>query len=134
MLIEELAKKTDAGIQERRKRDQAILWNNTFAHCHHDAEGATIGTGREVTPHFLRPSEESEIPKPVSTVLGDVPDVVPSITFGKKDDDKKKAVAEHWDTFCGHTDETVQQIAAANMNESSVGGPHDGVSEAELRA
>ena len=30
VLLEELTKKTDAGIQARRKRDQAILWNNTF--------------------------------------------------------------------------------------------------------
>ena len=134
VLIEELAKKTDAGIQERRKRDQAILWNNTFAHCHRDDLGPTIGTDREITPHFLRPALEAEIPKPLSNVLGSLPEVVPSVTFGKDDDEKKKAVAKHWEEFAGHAEVTVAQRDANNANEGSVEGGDGDVTESEIRA
>ena len=66
-------------------------------------------------------------------MLGEIPDVVPSITFGKKDDEKKKAVAQHWDIFCGHTEEEIHLLKAANADVSSPGGNQDGVSEDEIR-
>ena len=53
VLLEELTAKTDDAITEERNRNYAVLWHNTVTHCHHDAEGPTIGTAREVCPRFV---------------------------------------------------------------------------------
>ena len=119
MLVEELAKKVDADIEKRRRRDQAILWNNTFAHCHHDGVGPTLGTNREVTPRFLRPPSESEIPKTLTDACGRLPDIPPCFTFSKGDDKKKKAVGDHWDTFCGFPEATFGILEAGKAPSSS---------------
>ena len=36
VLLEEKNRDITELLKLERKRDQALLWNNTFAHCHHD--------------------------------------------------------------------------------------------------
>ena len=133
VLIEELAKKTDAEIQKKRKGDQAILWNNTFAHCHHDGDGPTIGTDREVTPQFLRPSVESEIPKACTSVFKSVSDITPALTFCRDDDDQKKIVANHWDIFCGYPEKSFGQISSPNPAQGDASNKEETETDLEAR-
>ena len=42
--------------------------------------------------------------KPFTAAFDKIRDVEPSFTFRKDDDNVKKAVADHWDTFCGYPD------------------------------
>ena len=54
VLLEELTAKTNDDIVAQRNRNYACLWHNTFAHCHHDEIGPTIGTTREICPSFVK--------------------------------------------------------------------------------
>ena len=132
VLVEELAKTTDKQIQDQRRRDQAILWNNTFAHNHRDLYGATIGTDREEVPKFLGAPSESDIPKQLTKVFADAHDVEPAITFGISGDKKKKLVGIHWDKFCGHKEIKEPQPPLSQIAGSPSAVNKDAASDADF--
>ena len=117
VLIEELTAKTDNSIKVQRNRDYAVLWNNTYAHCHCDEQGPTLGTPREPKPRFVLHPEARDFPSSVNTSFERLIQIKPSIAFGPKACKDKDAVAKHWSVLAAGEPKKVDAASDASASK-----------------